>query len=763
MRHVFIMMLLLMNLLGCNSLSPFVSDELKTEICDADEDSLGRSSSYCGGNDCDDTDAHIGAPTGWFRDVDLDGFGAGEEEFACSQPEGFVDHNGDCDDTDKFVHPEMSETCNEIDDNCDGAVDDENITVWYRDADLDTYGSPLITLTQCDQPDGHVANPSDCDDQDPQINPDGTEVCNDGIDQDCNNVIDDAEGSQIWYADQDADGFGDSENVLVTCLENPAGYVQDNTDCDDAKPDVNPAAAEACKDGIDNDCDGSIDETNIASTWYKDVDADGYGTSSGTIEDCAPPQGYVGNSSDCDDQDSSVHPGAEEQCKDDIDNNCDDSPNECELAGVMSLTDSDAIIRGTETGSYTGVSLANAGDFNRDGYEDLLVGASQAHKAYLFLGPIIGSLDVSLADYTFIGPNGSFTGTSVTGGCDVENDGYSNILISGPYDSQNGSQSGTIWILNGTLAPGSYVLDETPGVKLVGIANSLSGSSLSCSGDVNKDGYADLLIGAIGDSNNGAAYVVYGPPITGSLMDHVKLTGENNDDGAGVRVLIAGDLNSDGYDDVVVGAHQEDTNGSSAGAVYIVYGPASTKFLKDADIKLLGEAASNFAGRSLSKLGDVNKDGYADLLIGAYQESSAGQYAGATYIVYGPPSSGSLGAYTKITGETANDNSGYALGGECDMNGDDSNDFFIGARDESANGSEAGALYLLYGPVTENVGLSSSDLKLLGEMPTDYAGTALATLDLNADGYCDLAIGAYLNDTNQQNSGSVYVLYGTGL
>ncbi|HAU66177.1 TPA: hypothetical protein DCW61_02405 [Candidatus Uhrbacteria bacterium] len=763
MRPAFLISALFINMLGCNNLSPFVSEDLKTEVCDRDADGLARSSTYCSGTDCDDTDARIGSPTGWFRDVDLDGFGAGEEAFACSQPEGFVDHNSDCDDTDKFVHPQMSETCNGIDDNCDGAIDDENITVWYQDADLDTYGNSLVAITQCNQPDGYVENPLDCDDGDPQINPDGTEICNDGIDQDCNGITDDATGSQTWYADSDGDGYGNASQSFTTCLLNPTGYVADNTDCNDTKPDINPGAAEACKDGVDNNCNGQIDETSVTSTWYKDGDGDGYGTTAETIQDCAPSTGYVGNSTDCDDVDASIHPGVDELCKDGIDNNCDGSPNECELTGVMSLADSDAIIRGTETGSYTGVSLANAGDFNGDGYEDLLVGASQAHKAYLFLGPIIGSLDVSMANYTFIGPNGSFTGTSVTGGCDLENDGYSNILISGPYDSQNGSQSGTIWILNGTLAPGSYVLEETPGVKLVGIPNSLSGSSLSCSGDVNDDGYNDLLIGAIADSNNGAAYIVYGPPVTGSLMDHVKLTGENNDDGAGVRVLIAGDLNSDGYDDVVVGAHQEDTNGSSAGAIYIVYGPAITKFLKDADAKLLGEAASNFAGRSLSKLGDVNKDGYADLLIGAYQESSAGQYAGATYIVYGPPASGSLAAYPKITGEAANDNSGYALGGECDMNGDDSNDFFIGARDESANGSEAGALYLLYGPITESTGLSSSDLKLVGEMPTDYAGTAVATLDLNADGYCDIAIGAYLNDTNQQNAGAVYVLYGTGL
>ncbi len=763
MRHVFIMMLLLMNLLGCNSLSPFVNEDLKTEICDADTDGLGRSSSYCGGNDCDDTDAHIGAPTGWFRDVDLDGFGAGEEEFACSQPEGFVGHNGDCDDTDKFVHPDMSETCNGIDDNCDGGIDDENITVWYRDADLDTYGSPLVTITQCNQPDGYVGNPSDCDDEDPQINPNATEVCNDGIDQDCNGIIDDADGSEVWYADQDADGFGNPENRLVTCLENPVGYVQDNTDCDDAKPDVNPAAAEACKDGIDNDCDGSVDETDIASTWYRDVDEDGYGTSSDTIEDCAPAQGYVGNSADCNDHDPSIHPGAEEQCRDNIDNNCDGSPNECELTGVMNLADSDAIIRGTETGSYTGISLANAGDFNGDGYEDLLIGASQIHKVYLFLGPLLGLLDTSMADFVFSGPEGSFAGTAVAGGCDLDNDGYSNILIAGPYDSQNGSQSGTIWILNGTLAPGSYTLEDTPGVKLVGIANSLSGSSLSCSGDINNDRFSDILIGAVHASYNGAAYIVYGPPSNGNLIDHITLTGEKNDDSAGVRVLIAGDLNNDGYDDVVVGAHQEDTNGSSAGAVYIVYGPGQTESLVNADIKLLGEAPSDLAGWSLAKAGDLNADGYDDLLIGAYQESVVGQYAGATYLVYGPAVTGSLSASQKITGEAAGDNSGYAIGAGCDFNGDGTSDFFIGARGESTAGSETGAVYMLSGPVTQRNTLSSSEFKLLGEMPKDYAGTAVSTMDLDSDGYCDVVIGAYLNDTKQPNSGAVYVLYGTGL
>src|SRR3989338_1499586 len=151
MRYAVVALVLLVNVLGCNRLSPFVNEDLKKEVCDTDADGLARISSYCGGTDCNDTDAQIGAPTGWFRDVDLDGFGAGEEEFSCSQPEGFVDHTGDCDDTNKLVHPDMSETCNGIDDNCDGAIDDANITVWYRDADLDTYGNALVTLTQCNQ------------------------------------------------------------------------------------------------------------------------------------------------------------------------------------------------------------------------------------------------------------------------------------------------------------------------------------------------------------------------------------------------------------------------------------------------------------------------------------------------------------------------------------------------------------------------------------------------------------------------------------
>ena len=232
------MLTILFMLSGCDLFSPLVSEELKASVCDRDHDGLARSSDFCGDEDCDDGDGDVGAPTGWYRDVDLDTYGAGEEEFSCSQPEGFVSVTGDCDDTDELVSPGGIESCNEIDDDCDSEIDEENITVWYLDADQDSYGNEEIYLVQCDEPVGYVVNADDCDDLEPTINPDGTEVCDNGIDEDCNGLTDDAEGSQSWYADVDQDGYGNPETALYSCVESVDGYVLDNTDCDDTNLDV---------------------------------------------------------------------------------------------------------------------------------------------------------------------------------------------------------------------------------------------------------------------------------------------------------------------------------------------------------------------------------------------------------------------------------------------------------------------------------------------------------------------------------------------
>jgi MYXO-CTERM domain-containing protein len=238
------------------------------------------------------------------------------------------DYGGlDCDDTDADVNPGADEVCDSIDNDCDGDIDEASATdasTWYADTDGDGYGDASSTDVACDEPTGYVADATDCDDGDGAVNPAATEVC-DSIDNDCDGDIDEASATDAstWYADTDADGYGDASSTDIACDE-PSGYVADATDCDDTEAAAHPGADEVC-DSIDNDCDGDIDEASAtdASTWYADEDGDGYGDASSTDVACDEPTGYVANADDCDDGEPFAYPGADEVC-DGIDNDCDD-------------------------------------------------------------------------------------------------------------------------------------------------------------------------------------------------------------------------------------------------------------------------------------------------------------------------------------------------------------------------------------------------------------------------------------------------------
>jgi hypothetical protein len=228
-----------------------------------------------------------------------------------------VDTDGVCDDVDNCTD---TSACN-----YDGSVSNVACvfgTTWYADTDSDGYGDSSNSQVACSAPSGYVTNSTDCDDSDSAVNPGATEAC-DGIDNDCDSDVD--EGVQTtFYRDADGDNYGDSSDSQVACSA-PSGYVTDNTDCDDSDSAVNPGATEAC-DGIDNDCDSDVDE-GVQTTFYRDADGDGYGDSSDSQDACSAPSGYVTNSTDCDDSDSAVNPGATEAC-DGIDNDCDSDVDE---------------------------------------------------------------------------------------------------------------------------------------------------------------------------------------------------------------------------------------------------------------------------------------------------------------------------------------------------------------------------------------------------------------------------------------------------
>ena len=283
---------------------------------------------------CDEVDQNCdplhdpkdGLPTSaWYLDADEDTFaGFGESLQDCEQPgEHWLLVASDCDDGESTIHPGVDEHCDSVDHNCDGRPDDGAVeaAVLYPDLDDDGYGDQSTPVEQCPAP-GLVAQGGDCDDLDEHILPGATEVC-DGADNDCDGTIDvDAADATLWYADADADGFGERGATGLLACAQPVGAVASADDCNDDSAVIYPGATEVC-DGVDNDCDDTIDvDAADAPLWYSDADADGYGaTAVEPVAACAGDAGSVGVGGDCDDRDASVNPAASDSGK--IDKNCD--------------------------------------------------------------------------------------------------------------------------------------------------------------------------------------------------------------------------------------------------------------------------------------------------------------------------------------------------------------------------------------------------------------------------------------------------------
>ncbi len=246
----------------------------------------------------------------WYEDADSDTFGnPNVSQTANSQPNGFVSDNTDCDDTNANINPNATEIPdNGIDENCDGL---DSLT-WYEDADNDTFGNPNVNQTANSQPNGFVSDNTDCDDTNANINPNATEIPDNGIDENCDGI-----DTFTWYEDADGDTFG-NPNISQTANTQPNGFVSDNTDCDDTNANINPNTTEIPDNGIDENCDG-LDSL----TWYEDADNDTFGNPNISQTANTQPNGFVSDNTDCDDTNANINPNATEILDNTIDENCD--------------------------------------------------------------------------------------------------------------------------------------------------------------------------------------------------------------------------------------------------------------------------------------------------------------------------------------------------------------------------------------------------------------------------------------------------------
>ena len=338
----------------CDTWTGNLCEELVITDCtviDNDNDMFGEDV------DCDDNNADVfpGAPelcdgldnncdgfidegltATYYTDSDMDGFGDPLNPVqACALIDGLSINFNDCDDTNANIFPGAPELCDNLDNNCDGIVD-EGIAVqtYYADVDLDSFGNPMDSVLSCFQPFGFVIDNMDCDDSNPNVNPDAMEIC-DGLDNNCDGVIDEGFPLILFFNDADSDGFGNPLDTTMSCSQ-PLGFVDNDLDCDDNNPDINPMAMETC-DTVDNNCDGVIDEGFSAVTYYNDADGDGFGDPATGFDSCLQPPDLVTDGTDCDDTDPNINPDAMEILGNGIDENCDGRDNTTsinELSGV---------------------------------------------------------------------------------------------------------------------------------------------------------------------------------------------------------------------------------------------------------------------------------------------------------------------------------------------------------------------------------------------------------------------------------------------
>jgi len=671
--------------------------------CDDDDPDIHPDADeYCDGidNNCDDDideDDAVDAET-WYWDADHDGWGVagGETTQACHLPDGYGPA-GDCNDNHPDFRPGADEECDGLDNDCDGVIDDDPVDILegWLDRDSDGFGDPEVYDTGCTLPFGFVEDGGDCDDTDASIHPDAEEIC-DELDNDCDGQVDPQSG------DADADGWdgcgGDcapDDASVHPGAEEVCGDGVDN-DCDGSAGDcglvgtyalghhglllTSPAAYITAGKGLAGV--GDLDGDGLADLAIGAPYADGVASDRGALyvfhgdptlraegERSLESADLVIRGALDGDMLGWSAAGAGDVDGDGLGDLLIGAPWDAHagyaagavylvqgsvldgLGGEYGVEDLALRISAAAYDDRFGFAMDGVGDVNGDGRDDLLIGAPQADGlapssgvAYLLLGPFTAECDASLADATWSSDAlNDGLGTAVAGIGDMNADGLADVAIGAYRRDMAVTDGGVAAVVLGRLEPaGSWDLGDADALLYASQTRAFAGCALAGAGDVDADGYDDLLVGARGQDygfgDMGAVFLVRGPFLGSDDLDaaaEAVIPGDVAYGYAGTAVAGPGDLDGDGHTDLVLSAPYAGGDGN-AGVAVVFYGPVEgVQSLSKAQAVLQGGGAGHMLGEHLSGAGDVDGDGYPDLLVGVPGYDQPGADAGAAWLLWG--------------------------------------------------------------------------------------------------------------------------------
>ncbi|MBK7876098.1 MAG: FG-GAP repeat protein [Planctomycetes bacterium] len=413
-----------------------------------------------------------------------------------------------------------------------------------------------------------------------------------------------------------------------------------------------------------------------------------------------------------------------------------------------------------------GNPCAGAGDVNGDGYGDVLVGApgfdngqADEGRTLVFLGGAAG-LALTPAWTVESDQAGARFGTGAACAGDVNGDGYADVVVGAPlYDAGQSDEGRAFLYLGGASGLATTPAWTSESNQPVGDF----GRWVASAGDVNGDGYGDVIVGAplydSGQADEGRTYLFTGGANGLALAPAWTAESDQPFSNSGHSVARAGDVNADGYDDVIVGAWLYDNGETDEGAAFVYLGGASGLATTPAAL-LESNVAAAFFGISVSAAGDVNGDGYDDVIVGACSYTNGEANEGAAYVYLGHPLGLNTAPAWQVESNQSNALFGFAVAGNGDVNGDGYSDVLAGAIQWTNGESAEGKVFLYYGspaglPVVASWTYESNVVGAL-------LGNSLALVgDVNGDGHGDVLAGAPFFTNGEANEGAVFVFHGS--